>query len=454
MSIRRFLLVSILLSMSLVMTIAGFYAYHVSAHEIDEVFDARLAQHTRLIASYAAAEDIVIPSYDESQNWPGHKYENKISFQVWNKQQALLAESENAGSNPLGPFSDGYHVVAGKHGDEWEVFVRYDAQTERWYMAAESRSIRNELVRGISLAAIFPLLAGVLLTFFLIRLILVRGLLPLAKIAEAVESRQANDLSALYFSHIPDEAKVLVNNINGLLDRVRASLERERRFSADAAHEIRTPLAALKLHLENLQSMQLQGDQLLSLSKAQKSCQTIQKLVEQLLVLNRLTPEHFSTTLQPVKLINLCHEVLSQVSDLAQSRQQSLRLDLRDETLTIQGNDAALQIMLRNLLHNAIVYTQVGGDICLAVTVHNGSVILAVKDNGPGIPADERERVFERFYRSGGDSHASGVTGSGLGLAIAREIVLLHGGKMRIEENQSASGSGSSGITVKIQLPA
>ena len=110
--------------------------------------------------------------------------------------------------------------------------------------------------------------------------------------------------------------------------------------------------------------------------------------------------------------------------------------------------------MLRNLLHNAIVYTQVGGDICLAVTVHNGSVILAVKDNGPGIPADERERVFERFYRSGGDSHASGVTGSGLGLAIAREIVLLHGGKMRIEENQSASGSGSSGITVKIQLPA
>ncbi len=453
-SIRTFLLYSLALSLVLVMSIAAIYAYLTTCHEIDEVFDAQLAQYTRLIAAYNQSQPAyrVLEQEGLLETGIAHKYENKISFQIWHASKTLTARSASAPVEALAPFNEGFHRIM-LDNTPWQVFVLHDPASRQWYMAAESLDIREELVAAVARTVIFPLVAGALLALVLIRWILRRGLAPLSVIADAITRRSPGDIRPLQIPAVPTEVQVLVDNIDSLLARVRASLERERRFSADAAHEIKTPLAALKLHLANLEYALAAGDRSpdtgkQELARARQSCDQMQRLLEQLLYFNRLEPDYFSRNLQQVALLPLCREVLADEAEFALAKQQEVQLDTTNDSLEVRSDPAALAMLLRNLLHNAIVYTQTGGRISLRLAQEGGNALVAICDNGPGIPAAERERVFDRFYRVGGDSHASGVSGSGLGLAIAREIVRLHGGQIELQD-----ADGSQGLCVQVRLP-
>jgi two-component system sensor histidine kinase QseC len=451
-SIRQFLMLSLCLVMGLVMSVAAWFIYRDSVHETDEVFDARLAQYARLLSSTAVGNRIgYIPVPDKNSVLIGHKYEVKISFQIWKSVGHLLAASDNASSEALGDFKQGYQDRHFNDG-HWRVFVLQNQETQDWVMVAEQYDARLELVRSIAGDVAYMALLGTVIALIFMAWILKLGFKPLDSIAAEIIQRREDDLTPVLPDKVPEEVKVLVDNINALLLRVRASLERERRFTADAAHELKTPLAALKLQLENFRVI-ARAEDLHLLDKMQQGMNGMQRVAEQLLVLNRLHPQYFLQYLSTVYLLPLCRAVLSQEADIALQKHQDLFLETDDENIELKSDHAVLQILLRNLLHNAVIYTPVGGSIALRLSSvqsdSNPGVMLDLTDTGPGIPADEREKVFERFYRVGSDSHASGETGSGLGLAIVQEIVALHGGTIKLED-----GEGGKGLRVRVFLPA
>ncbi len=445
-SIRRYLQTSLLLVMISVMSFAALSSYLSSSHEIDELFDARLAQYTRLLSSYnqqGAHEWIPVPVKHAA--WVGHKYEAKISFQIWNETRQLASASENALKDPLGPFEEGFYSITNAS-KPLRVFVLQDRG--HWYMAAEQLEIRNELVRDIAMTSVFPAVLGTLVVMILAGWTLSRGFLPLQQLAAAITRRRADDLSALSLNDVPLEVQPLIDSLNALLMQIRNSFEREKRFSADAAHELKTPLAALKLRLANMQAMSHKNDKQ-ELGLIAKSVDDIHRIVEQLLLLNRLEPQHIARVLGPVALLSLCRTLLAQEAAAALDKQQDLQLDAEDERLQVLSDATLLQLLLRNLVHNAVLYTPVGGKIVLRVYRQAENVVIEVMDTGPGIPQAERQRVFERFHRGGGDSHDSGASGSGLGLAIVSEIVRLHGGSISLQD-----GEGGIGLCVRVLLPA
>jgi two-component system sensor histidine kinase QseC len=451
-SIYQFLMLSLCLVMGPVMGIAAWSGYRASVHEIDEIFDARLAQYARLLAATTIDNTAAhIPVPEREVGWIGHKYEAKISFQIWKYPGQLLTASDNASAEPLADFIQGYQEKY-FHDRQWRVFVLQDHATNHWLMVAEQYDVRLDLVRDIAGNAVFSPLLGTIVALLLMGWILRRGLSPLDRIADSILRRREDDLTPVAFDTVPEEVRVLVDNVNALLVRVQSSLERERRFTADAAHELKTPLAAVKLQLENF-LFTARSEDFPLLKKLQQGMQEMQRMVEQLLVFNRLQPQYFYQHVKLISIVPLCRDILSQEADMALQKQQDLELEVDGECLELNSDPAVLQILLRNLLRNAILYTPAGGVIVLRLSgVRSGStpgVLLEVVDTGPGIPVEERGKVFERFYRMGGDSHASGTAGSGLGLAIVQEIVALHGGTIHLEE-----GDGGRGLRVRIFLPS
>lgn len=433
--------------MAVIMSISGIYGYFSSSHEIDEIFDAQLAQYARLLVEVYPSGKIDSDNTVNTLGTVGHKYESKISYQIFDQDNKIIQSSDLVTEIRLAPFSEGYHDVTFGKDNAWKVFVIHDKDHNRWFMAGESLDIRRELVRKIAYVSFSPLILGIILSMLLINTILKKSLKPLDDIAQDISKRHANDLLPLQLNNVPEEVSVLVNNLNSLIARITASLERERRFSANAAHEIKTPLASLKLHLANLSSGSGGVDAGI-LNKAQLSCNLIQKLLEQLLLLNSLEPEYFQNASQPVELLPLCVDVLSIEAEFANEKDQNLQFECEDESLFLKSSASLLQILLRNLVHNAVLYTQRGGAICVRLKKVEASIMIEVIDNGPGIPASDRNRVFERFYRLGGDMHSSGADGSGLGLAIANDIVTLHGGSISLNDNDSGKG-----LRVQVILP-
>ena len=223
------------------------------------------------------------------------------------------------------------------------------------------------------------------------------------------------------------------------------SFEREKRFTADAAHELRTPVAALSIHLENALNTASHDTQT-PLFLAIDSSKHITRLIEQLLILARTTPEHYLTRFQSVDLTELCREVIAEQITSAMDKQQLLSLE-REKPLILSGDRSGLKMMVGNLLSNAIRYTPTEGEITITLSDEGDDITLLVTDSGPGIPEDQYDRVFDRFYRVNGDQHSSGVEGSGLGLAIVKDIVVLHGGGINLH-----STNGHNGLTAEVKL--
>ena len=310
---------------------------------------------------------------------------------------------------------------------------------------AERLTVRGDSARQIMLGMVLPqgllILAATLAVWYGIG----RGLRPLAKLRSEIESRSHRDLSALSAAQAPRELEPLVNAMNGLLSRLSAVLAAQRRFIADAAHQLRTPLAGIKtqteLALRNSKSQDLEA----TLRQLHTATENTTRLVNQLLTLARAEPgEKREHATQPLDLATLARETTTEWVPRAIERDIDLGFDAPDTAATIDGNAFLLKEMLNNVLDNALRYTQRGGQVTVRVAPDTTVVKLAVEDTGPGIPAAERERVFERFYRV----LETGSEGCGLGLAIVREIALSHGG------NASLGGSANdTGTRVRVTFP-
>jgi two-component system sensor histidine kinase QseC len=270
------------------------------------------------------------------------------------------------------------------------------------------------------------------------------GLRPVTKLARDLEQREATTLHALPAADLPVELQPLANSANALLRRLEASFMRERRFSADVAHELRTPIAALRIQVENLGFATSVPAE--AIAKLESGIERMSHLVEQILTLNRVAPDQYMGRFEPIALAAAVRRCIVEHSDALEQR--SLEIELLGSEVTVQGDAYALDSLIGNLIGNAIKYTPAGGHIRVQTAADKDSVVLEVIDSGTGIPPEQRERVFDRFYRGGGDRHVAGAPGCGIGLSIVKQVADLH--KARIELRDSVFASG---LMVRVLFP-
>ncbi|HTD90437.1 MAG TPA: sensor histidine kinase N-terminal domain-containing protein [Burkholderiales bacterium] len=310
----------------------------------------------------------------------------------------------------------------------------------------ENQSPRTELIRELSIGFALPQALIAICAFFVIWYSVTRALAPLSLLRQEIEQRSHRDLSPLPAANVPSEVRPLIDSMNALLHRLSAALSSQQRFIADAAHQLRTPIAGLRTQTELALRLSAPEEVRASLTQLQTAAEHTTHLVNQLLSLARAEPsaEH-AQVMENLDAVALARTTTTEWVPRALARGIDLGFDGPDSTARVNGNDFLLREMLGNLIDNAINYTQRGGHVTVRLTPARDAVKIEVEDNGPGIPESERDAVLERFHRVLG----TGVEGCGLGLAIVREIVLRHGGHIRL-----LAGPRNQGTLAQVTLPA
>ncbi|MFZ1318438.1 MAG: ATP-binding protein [Candidatus Nitrotoga sp.] len=429
-SLKQRLLVLALTAITLVWLGAAAFTYHNAREEFDEVLDAHLAQ--------AAALLVVQSSHDldelETEHAPLlHKYARRVAFQVWDKGHQLRLHSANAPQQPLANEERGFsdHTIDGHH---WRVFSTWNESAEYLIQVAERADVRDELARGIAGNMLKPLFISLPLLALLLWIAVARGLRPLDKLTREVEQRAPDNLAALDASSAPREVVPLIERLNRLFTRIEASMQKERRFTADAAHELRTPVAAIKAQAQVARAACGEAERNHALDNAILGCDRAAHLIAQLLTLARIDTLGNDVT-EACQLRVIAAEVIAAIAPAALS--QHVRLELTEGAeVEVRCNPVLLRILLRNLIDNAVRHTQPETSVWVSITHQQGLACLSVNDNGPGIPEAELARVSERFYRPIGTS----ASGSGLGLSIVNRIAEIHGASLRIAPQISGAG--------------
>ncbi len=440
-SIRSRLLAWLLILFGVIWLLVTLATYLESRHEVEELFDAQLSQSAAVLAGIDVGGLGPGGSSLERAVY-GHPYEKKIAFQIWNGSRLLL-RSPSAPTRPLA-LGPGYGDRL-LDGSRWRVLSLVLEDGAREIHVGEQYEVRDELILEVTLNALYPLTLALPILALLIWLGIGRGLAPLSRIAGEVAVRSHDNLQPLARSGAaPEEVKPLVCALDGLLARLQSAFERERHFTADAAHELRTPLASLKVQAQVALRAQEESQRRHALQQIIGGVDRTTRLVAQLLTLARLEPEASVETLTPVDLQALAFEMVEELRPAANRKGVALRLG-DDGPESILGHPAALQVLIRNLVENAVLYSPAGGWVEVSITPGTDCLELSVSDSGPGIPPEEAALVFERFYRG---ANQSGVVGSGLGLSIVRRIAEIQGAEIRLDKASSGNG-----LRVRVAFP-
>jgi two-component system sensor histidine kinase QseC len=430
-SLRLRLVMLLSIGLGVAWLVAAWFTHLESREEINRIFDAQLAESAQVLLGTTRHEIHERIEHGEAEIQASHEYEQKQAFQIWDEHDLLL-RSSTAPTTPM-TNKNGYSQAV-INGQAWRVLTRWDNNHEFMIQIAEPMAGREWLARHVTLKMLMPSLAAVPVLALLIWFGIGAGLRPLTHLKHEVTQRAANQLEPLVMTDVPEEVAPLVKSLNDLFARLEEAFESERRFTADAAHELRTPLAALKIQAQVALRSTNAAERGAALENVLHGVDRATRLVEQLLTLARVDPETATLDYQQVDLHSLAAAVMADIEHLAHAKQIELRLD-SDSACYVLGESTQLGLLLRNLLDNAIRYTPAGGDVSVTVRDDDG-VKLQVRDTGVGIPEAEREQVLKRFYRITG----SGEEGSGLGLSIVRRIAELHGANLELRDNEAGSG--------------
>lgn len=431
-SLRLRLVVLLSVGLGVAWLLAAWFTHLEAREEINRIFDAQLAESAQVLLHTASHEIHERIEHGETEVRALHEYEQKQTFQVWDEHNLLL-RSSSAPITPMTSSKSGYSQVI-INGQLWRVLTRWDNHHEFMIQIAEPVAGREWLARHVTLKMLMPTLAAVPVLALLIWFGIGAGLRPLNHLKHEVTQRAANQLEPLVMTDVPEEVAPLVKSLNDLFARLEEAFEGERRFTADAAHELRTPLAALKIQAQVALRSTNTAERNSALENVLHGVDRATRLVEQLLTLARVDPEAASQDYQQVDLHSLAVTVMADIEPLARVKQIELRLE-SDRPCHVLGESTQLGLLLRNLLDNAIRYTPAGGYVSVTIRDDDG-VKLQIRDSGVGIPEAEREQVLKRFYRVAG----SGEQGSGLGLSIVHRIAELHGANIVLSDNEAGSG--------------
>ncbi len=483
-SIRRRLLTALMSAILLVWVTVLVLVFRSAGHEVEEVFDADLARSARVLASlldhevreeqetnreaglvlselgkeglsrYPRLASILGKYLDKggkeqlelasAMNQVGHKYESKLALLARYADGTVMLRSDGTPDFPLK--KNDFFDFEGE-GHHWRVFGLTEPDTGFVVHVGEKIEVRQELVYYIARNTLSPALFALPLLALIIWFGVGRSMRPLAMVADEVRHRLPDALDPLPEDNTPQEVQPLVAALNGLFERVRGALENERRFTADAAHELRTPLAALKTHVQVLLLETKDDGMRQSLDQLLDGVDRTTHLVEQLLILARSDArQRQALPDQTVDLQLISAEIVSALSQAAVEKDIDLGLE-SDGPLSVRGDATALSILLRNLVDNAVRYTPKGGVVTVRLGRDGERIRLDVIDTGPGVPEEERNRLFDRFHR-GREEQARGSNGSGLGLSIVQRIAELHGAQVRL-----GVGPGDRGLMASVWFP-
>lgn len=423
-SIRYFLLISLLISITLASAINGIGNYLLNEQVVQPYLDSQLVRFAALIdtlnqsmGTNPATRADITNYYLKKPPLTGQKF----IFQVWSNDGLLLMHSATPfdvtlNDAPLG-FSD--RMI---NDNDWRLYSTYNSQQKVKVIVAELYSQRRDLADEIARSNANTLLITYPVFGLLVWMFITFALRSINKVSTEISNRASTFLEPVELTEIPVEIKPLVAELNQLFIRLQLAFERNKRFAADAAHELKTPLAALKTHVQVALKSENEADRTKALQKVIESVDRSSHVVTQLLTLSSLGEEAVLTDVKAVDLHKLATEIIAYLAPQALEKDIEIELMAAPDHATILGNDTSLGILIRNVVDNAIRYTPPKGAVKISVIDANDEVIFRVTDNGPGIPAELRDRVFERFYRILGTK----ASGSGLGLAIVKQIASLH----------------------------
>ena len=410
---------------------AAAVTWYDARHELDELLDGHLAQAAALLVVLQAGEG----DDDDVADAPLlHKYAPSVAFQVFHEGR-LTIRSANATTTPMSSVTNGFETVRLSGGSEWRVFATRGAESDVQVYVGEQIASRSAILQAVLRSVLWPLFVALPLLALAAWWAVRQGLVPLRELSRVLDQRRAQSVEPLVLDHAPLEMLPLVKALNQLLERIGGMVESERRFTADAAHELRTPIAAIRAQAQVAMGAGAdEAQRQHALQTTLAGCDRATQLVDQLLTLSRLeaaTAIHVAV----LDLSALTRRVAAELAPAALARQQKLELEA-PVRCDVAGDEMLVGVLVRNLLDNAMRYSPEGATIRIKVSLESGATRLQLHDSGAGMSEEQMARLGERFYRVLGTDQP----GSGLGWSIVRRIAQVHGAQVDVTRSKALGG--------------
>jgi two-component system sensor histidine kinase QseC len=400
-------------------------------HELDELLDAHLAQAASFLIARQGVED---EDLEHGRAATPHPYAPRVAFQVFQGED-VVARSADAPLVPMatvGEHAAGFGSMS-VAGVPWRTFTLLDTTREGRVVVAEQMASRQDIAAAALRGTLWPMIIAMPLLVMATAWAIRRGLRPLMRLGDSLATRSPTTLDAITIDRTPAEIRPVLDALNGLLARIGSLLDAERRFTADAAHELRTPIAGIRAQAQAALTAVDDEARRHALRATLEGCDRAARLIEQLLLLARLesgaVPECGALDLRA-----LTRQVLAEATPDALAKGQRLAFDAVEQP-AVRGSAVLLRALIRNLVDNAIRYSPGSADILVTVSAEDGRPVLMVEDAGPGLPEAERRRLGDRFFRGGAQE-----PGSGLGWSIVRRIAEIHRLGITVDQSPALQG--------------
>lgn len=464
-SISRRLVINLLIAVAAIIILTACGIYYITNIDIQKRIDAQLISSNLVFQAILEGNNLSpaslkniqialsqIPSEHQKilEHYQALKstnstfnYDEALQYQVWDHKGNLLLHSAQAPTLPMSNGQPGFSNFF-INGASWRVYTDDNQQEHITVIVAENYLQQEILKNAVATNNLIIMLISFPLLGILIWLIVTQSLVNVRRAANEISQRAAGYLEPVSLDNIPVEIEPLIEELNKLFESLRQAFEREQRFAADAAHELRTPMAAIRTQTQVALNSQSTQDLKAALYKILSGVDRSAHVVQQLLTLSRLNPGSSMDQQNAVNIVIIVTDIISELAPLAIENDTELEFICAKNNITLLGNAASLGILVRNLVDNAIRYTAKSGKVIIELEEKPGEVILRVTDNGPGIPEKLHSRVFERFFRVLGTQKP----GSGLGLAIVQQISTLHHAKLTLGKPEQGTG-----LVVEINFP-
>ncbi|AUL75305.1 sensor histidine kinase [Pseudoalteromonas sp. 13-15] len=416
MSIRKRLTLILLSMMVLTCFLALVKGYQKSMSHGEQLLDSELKVVAGVLMQQPLSINAMAPKIQDSA---------QLLYQIWQGGE-LLSGSNELNLN-LSQYQAGFQTL-NIAGQRMRVFVFVTSL--RTVIVAEPIAKRFELAEAVILSAMLPMLWAVPLLAIFISFFVKYALAPLTRLSKQLALRQANDFTSINWQVTDEEIKPVISRLNDLFKRVETAYLRERFFASDAAHELRTPLSSLKINVHNLAAQQGDNQELQAMTQG---INRLSNIVEQMLILGRTQPEQWQKQFKEQSLLAITQEVVSQLYEKIEAKNHTISLEGDD--FIINGDEFTLVTLISNLLSNAIKYAPANGQIKITLKQMHKQRIWQIEDSGPGMADDQKQRIFNRFYRVGGDQHPSGEQGAGLGMAIVQHIIAIYRAEIHLTDS-------------------
>jgi two-component system OmpR family sensor kinase len=430
-SIRQRLLIGLLAGLSGVLGLAGYATYRQARAEINALFDYQLRQ----TALTMRQQNLLMLALSGEAG----EGEGDLLVQVWDRQRGLLYVSRKPWELPFAT-EPGFADLLWRD-ERWRLFTL--PAGDRIVQVAQPVRVRRRMSADIAFRNLAPFLLLLPVMGLVVWFGVGAGLRPLSRLASDLRQRRPGELAPVAMERLPAELVPLAGSLNDLLARLTQTLDAQRQFVADAAHELRTPLTAVRLQAEMAQRAMTDAERAGTLETLRAGLTRASHLVEQLLIMARLDAAPVAERMEAVNLLEVARQVVVEYAAIADDRRIDLGL-LPGDAAAVAGTVDEWRTLLGNLVDNALRYTPGGGRVDVQVRAVGAEAVLSVTDTGPGIPPEERERVFDRFYRG----PQATAPGSGLGLAIVKRIADRYRARVSLSTGESGTG-----LWVKVSMP-